>query len=170
MTGMKVLKAIDENFELSICIALMSIMTILIFVQVVMRKVFGNSLTWSEELARYVFIWLVYFGISYGAKIQKHIKIEAALHLFPKKLRPIIIIVGEILFLAFALFIVYAGFGLVQKQMVLGQQSPAMHIPMWFLYAAPPVGFLFTAIRQVQNIFGGIKELFAKTTIEGGGE
>jgi len=64
-----------------------------------------NSLVWSEELARYLFIWLIYIGISYGAKIMKHIKIEAALGLFPKKVRPVIVIIGDILFLGFSLFI-----------------------------------------------------------------
>lgn len=165
---MKVLKALDEKFELYVCIALMSAMTLLIFLQVVMRYCLGASLSWSEELARYIFIWLVYFGISYGARIQKHIKIEAALGLFPTKARPFVMIIGEILFLAFALFIVYSGFGLVLKQMVLGQQSPAMHIPMWFLYAAPPVGFLFTAIRQIQNIINDSKLLGRKNVKEGG--
>lgn len=149
---MKILKALDEKFELYICIVLMSLMAVLIFFQVIMRYVFKNSLVWSEELARYFFIWLVYFGISYGARIRKHIKIEASLKLFPQKARPIVVIIGDVLFLAFAVFIVYSGAGLVQKQMMLNQLSPAMHVPMWFLYSAPVVGFFFSAIRQIQAI------------------
>lgn len=156
---MKLLKKLDENLEMYICIVLMSVMTILIFLQVVMRYVFQNSLTWSEEMARYIFIWLVYFGISYGARIRKHIKIEAALRLFPKKVRPIIVIIGDILFLVFAIYIVYGGGILVLKQFKLGQLSPAMHIPMWFLYSAPVVGFLFTAVRQIQAIIYRIGKL-----------
>ena len=38
------------------------------FVQVVMRYVFHSSLTWSEEMARYLFVWLVYFSVAYTAK------------------------------------------------------------------------------------------------------
>lgn len=163
---MKFLKAMDDKFELYICIILMSLMTVLIFFQVVMRYVFGNSLTWSEEMARYVFIWLVYFGISYGARIRKHIRIEASLKLFPTKFRPIVVIIGDLLFLFFACFIVYSGFGLVQKQMKLNQLSPAMHIPMWFLYSAPVVGFFFSAIRQIQAIVYRIKGLKNKEVIE----
>ena len=93
----KILKWLDDNIELYICVFLMSFMTLLVFVQVVMRYVFNNSLSWSEELARYTFIWLIYIGISYGCKLRKHIKIDAALYLFPKKVRPYVVLLGDIL-------------------------------------------------------------------------
>lgn len=60
----KLIHWLDEYLEISLCVALMSVMTVVIFVQVVMRYVFHNSLTWSEEFARYCFIWLIYLGIS----------------------------------------------------------------------------------------------------------
>jgi TRAP-type C4-dicarboxylate transport system permease small subunit len=134
-------------------------MSILLFIQVVMRRIFGNSLTWSEELARYIFIWLIYFGISYGAKAMKHIKIEAFLAIFPRKIHPFVRILGALLFLAFALFIIYTSFKLVQKQIKLKQQSPAMHVPMWVIYSAPLCGFVLTAVRQVQVIILHIRSL-----------
>jgi len=158
------LKWIDEKLELYLCILLMSLMTIIIFIQVIMRHVVHNSLVWSEELARYLFIWLIYLGISYGAKIMKHIKIEAALRLFPKAVRPYIVIIGDILFLGFSLFITLTSFTVVEKQINLGQASPAMHIPMWIIYAAPMVGFALTSIRQVQTI------LYRTTKLREGGE
>lgn len=156
---MNFLKWLDEEFELAICSILMVVMTVLIFVQVIMRYVFGSSLVWSEEMARYVFIWLIYLGISYGARVMKHIKIEAALGLFPKKLRPFVIILGDILFLVFSAVIVYLAYGIVMQQVNLNQKSPAMQIPMWFMYSAPMVGFAFTAIRQLQVIIMKIKDL-----------
>ena len=149
---MKALKWLDENFEQTISILLMSLMTIILFIQVIMRRVFSNSLTWSEELARYLFIWLVYFGISYGAKIRKHIKIEAFLGVFPPKVRPYIEILGDILFFAFAVFVVYTSYQWVGRQIKLRQKSPALHIPMWMIYAAPFTGFTLTCIRQVQTV------------------
>jgi TRAP-type C4-dicarboxylate transport system permease small subunit len=160
---MKLLKWLDENFEISICIILMSFMTLLLFVQVVMRRVFSHSLYWSEELARYVFIWLIYFGISYGAKIIKHIRIEAFLSVFPKKIRPFIVILGDFLFFVFAVFIIFTSFDLIQKQMMLKQESPAIHMPIAVVYAAPFVGFTLTAIRQVQAIIFRVKELRKET-------
>lgn len=156
---MNFLKWLDEDFELAICSILMVIMTVLIFVQVIMRYVFGSSLVWSEEMARYVFIWLIYLGISYGSRVRKHIKIEAAIGLFPKKLHPFVIILGDVLFLLFSVVIVYLAYGVVMQQVKLNQKSPAMQIPMWFMYSAPMIGFALTAIRQVQVIINRMKEV-----------
>lgn len=153
----KVLKWLDEYLEISVCVVLMSVMSLLIFVQVVMRYVFENSLSWSEELARYIFIWLIYLGISYGCKIIKHIKIDAAMYLFPKKIRPYIAIIGDVIFFAFAIYIMVTGFNLTMMQIQLSKTSPAMQLPLQFVYAAPPVGFTLAAIREVQTIIYRIK-------------
>lgn len=147
-----IIKWLDEYLEISLCVILMAAMTFLIFIQVVMRYVFSNSLSWSEELARYIFIWLIYLGISYGCKIIKHIKIDAAMYLFPKKIRPYIAIIGDVIFFAFAIYIMVTGFQLCGMQIKLGKTSPAMQLPFQYVYAAPPVGFALAAIRQVQTI------------------
>lgn len=148
----KIMHWLDNYLEISICIALMSAMTILIFVQVIMRKVFSNSLSWSEELARYLFIWLIYLGISYGSKIMKHLKIDAGLRLFPERMRPYIVILGDILFLLFAIYIMITGWKLCLIQIKLGKTSPALKLPLQYVYAAPMVGFGLAAFRQLQTI------------------
>lgn len=158
----KIAKWLNENLEIYISIILISSMTMLIFIQVVMRYVFKNSLSWSEELARYMFVWLIYLSISYGAKIRKHIKIEAFMKMFPEKGRKYIVIMGDCLFLIFAIIIVITSSELVQKQIMLGQTSPALHIPMAFIYAAPMVGFAMTAFRQIQTIYYRIQVLKGK--------
>lgn len=163
----KVLKWLDENVELYLCVFLMSFMTLLIFVQVVMRYVFNNSLSWSEELARYVFIWLIYIGISYGCKLRKHIKIDAALYLFPKRAQPYVVLVGDILFIAFALYIAYTGLFYSIYQIQYNMRSPALKIPYQYIYMSTVVGFGLVAIRQLQTIVYRIKCLKNGEAYEG---
>lgn len=155
----KVLKWLDEYLEMSICIILMSAMTLLVFVQVIMRYVFQNSLSWSEELARYLFIWLIYIGISYGCKIMKHIKIDAGLKLFPKKMRPLIVVLGDLLVLGFAIYIVITGYELILMQVRLHKVSPALQLPLQYVNAAPVAGFALAAVRQIQTIIYRIKSI-----------
>lgn len=149
---MKIIKWLDTYIEASICSLLLCIMSMILLIQVVARYVFGNSLVFSEELARYIFIWLIYLGISYATKQFRHIKIESALGLFPSFLRPYVTLVGNILFLLYSVAIVYTGWDMVMRQQSLGSTSPAMALPMWLVFLAPVVGFLFTATRQVQII------------------
>ena len=99
------LKKIWDNLEEFIIVPLIFAMSVIIFIQVIMRYVFQNSLTWSEELARYMFVWLVYFSVSFTARRQKHIRIDAAINLYPKKLRPYVEILSEVIVLAFSIFI-----------------------------------------------------------------
>lgn len=153
------MKFVWNHLEEFFIIPLMFIMSIIIFVQVVMRYAFGSSLTWSEELARYLFIWLVYFAVSYTAHKEKHIRIDAAINLYPKKLRPYIEILSEIIVLCFAVFIAVTGVTVFQKIAWSGQVSPAIGLPMQFVYAAPLVGFVLTAIRQVECIVKRIRNL-----------
>ena len=148
----KALRWLDDNLELSLCVVLMLTMTFLVFAQVIARYVFRNSFSWSEEMARYCFFWLICLGIAYGCKVMKHIKIEAALKLFPSPARPYIVILGDVLFLGFACYVVYTGWLWVQAQAGHGEHSPGLGLPMVWLYIAPSVGFLFAAFRQVQTI------------------
>lgn len=154
---MKILKWLDDNIELYLCVFLMSFMTLLIFVQVVMRYVFNNSLSWSEELARYVFIWLIYIGISYGCKLRKHIKIDAALYLFPKKARRYVVLIGDLLFIVFALYITYTGFNYAMAQVQYDMRSPALKIPFQYIYLSTVVGFGLAIIRQIQAVIYRVK-------------
>lgn len=165
----KVLHFINEYLEETICVCLMSFMTVIIFIQVVMRYVMHNSLSWSEELARYCFIWLIYIGVAYGCKLMKHIKIDAALHLFPEKIRPYIVITGEVP--VFAVYIVVTGVELTYKQWEFGKISPALGLPLQFINAAPVVGFGLVVFRQIQTMWKLVKELPEKgAEKEDGGE
>ena len=91
---MRSLKLLDDKLEAVLCIILLSVMTVVVFIQVIMRYVVQDALAWSEELSRYLFVWLIYLGIPLGAKHMKHIKIEAPLSLFPRKARKYVVILG----------------------------------------------------------------------------
>ncbi|WP_352399928.1 TRAP transporter small permease [Anaerotignum sp.] len=153
------MKYINDHLEEFFIIPLMFLMSIIIFLQVIMRYAFQNSLVWSEELARYLFVWLVYFAVSYTARREKHIRIDAAINIYPKKSRPYIEILSEIIVLAFSVFIAVTAVTVFHKITWSGQLSPAMRIPMQFVYAAPLIGFVLTAIRQIQCILRRIKAL-----------
>ena len=62
----KILSLIEEKLEEYFLVISMIAMVVIIFLQVVMRYVFNNSLTWSEEIARYIFLWQIWIGVSYA--------------------------------------------------------------------------------------------------------
>lgn len=146
--SMKILKGINEHLEEYILILLSILTVIVIFMQVFMRYIIGTSLGWSEELARYAFIWMIYIGISYGVKRNRHLKVDVFTLLFKEKGKLILGIISNILFLLFCVLMTYYGFK-VSGQLV--RLSPALKIPMQWVYLAPVVGLFLTSIRIIQN-------------------
>ncbi|ANU11026.1 C4-dicarboxylate transport system small permease [Planococcus antarcticus DSM 14505] len=155
---MKILHWLDRHIEEVLLVLFSTVMVAVIFMQVVMRQ-FDNSLSWTEELARYCFIWLVYIGISYGVKKDRHIKVDVLLLVLRNKGKIILTIIANLLFLAFAVFVIRYGFDIAMQLLSFGQKSPANQIPMGLIYLATPVGMGLTLIRLVQNLVKHIKAL-----------
>lgn len=155
------LKWIDANLEAVIVTILLLSMSFLVGLQVVMRYVFHNSLSWSEELARYMFIWLVYVGISYGVKRNRHICIDFVHDILPSKGAAVLSMLADLIFFAFALLAVKYGSNIVSRVVFSTQTSPALEIPMWLVYSAVPVGFGLVCLRLLQSLFLKISH-FAK--------
>jgi hypothetical protein len=76
-----------DNIEEYFCVWTMAIMTVIVFIQVVMRYVFSNSLSWSEELARFIFLWLSWIGASYAVKERSHFRVEMFANMIKGKSR-----------------------------------------------------------------------------------
>lgn len=65
---MKIIRWLDDNLEEALLIALLVLMTLLMGLQVFSRYILNASLSWSEELTRYLFIWSGFLSISYCIK------------------------------------------------------------------------------------------------------
>ncbi len=160
---------LNKNLEAYLCCIMMFALSIILIVQVFFRYCLGQSLTWSEELARYLFVWLVYLGIPYGCQMMRHIKIDAGLMLFPKTCRKYVILIGEISFLVLAIVVTYYSWMFVIKQYKFGLVSPAMGIPLWVIYSAPLVGFVLASLRQIQVIIYRLKHFDVQGEDDGQG-
>lgn len=67
---------IFNRIEYYFLVFALAVMVAVIFTQVVMRFVFNNSLSWSEEFARYLFVWFSWMGVSAGVKDNDHLKVD----------------------------------------------------------------------------------------------
>ena len=122
----------------------------LIFLQVVMRYVFNNSFSWSEELARYVFIWQCWLGTSLAFREKRHIKItiiEDALK--SEKAKAAFRMIGHIAMVVFCVIVVKYGWDVCSAQIQLGRVSAGTKIPMWILYLCLPFSNLVVLIRVI---------------------
>lgn len=155
---MKFIKAVNEKLEEYLMVILTITMTAVIFFQVVMRYVFKNSPAWTEELSRYLFLWAIWIGASYGVKIKGHVRLTILTSKLGERLQDVVNVVVWTIWVLFEIFLVVKGFELVQMFYAAGQVSTAMHIPMWLAYASVPVGCVLMTFRLIQNGIQAIRE------------
>lgn len=156
---MRIIGFLNEHFEEAICSTLMAVMVVLICIQVVSRYCLEISLAWSEELARYMFIWMVYIGIAYGIKKRKHLCVDVVRNFIPLRQTRYFDFIGDALFLFFAVFVANKATEVFFRIIASGQHSPACELPMWIVYGALPFGMALSSLRILQNMLSGVKEL-----------
>ncbi|MEW6623447.1 MAG: TRAP transporter small permease [Bacillota bacterium] len=146
------LKKLFDNLEEYILIALFPMMVIVVFVATVARYLQLFSIPWSEELARYIMVWLAYIGASLGMKRGAHLGIDALVSIFPGKLRAFFCILRTVIIVFFCALVVYFSYKIIQHQINIKQTSPALFVPIWWAYLAVPVGCFLMSIRAVQAL------------------
>jgi TRAP-type C4-dicarboxylate transport system permease small subunit len=121
-----------------------TLMVILTFLQVVFRYAIKQPLPWSEEGAKYFFIWATYMGASIAFYEGKHINVGLFTDLFATRVKAALLFLADILCLWFLAVFVYQGFIVSQRVFMLGQFSPSMPwLPIGVTYLAIPVGCFF---------------------------
>jgi|SRR6056297_640542 len=154
---MKKATYIKDNFEEIICGLLLGIMLLILTYQVVLRFVFNSSNAWSEELARYLFIWFIFIGASYAAQKSAHIKIDALLNIYPEKFHKIVSILGLVVWIVFNIFIVYIGMKYMMSLFKSGKISLGLQLQLGYIYLAIPTGYMLMTIRLVGRLIDRIK-------------
>ena len=120
-------------------------MTLLIFGQVLFRYVFKTPLAWSEELARFLFIWMTFVASVMAARRGQQIKVDLLVDGLSSVGKKIIGIFANLVTTGFFGIIVYYCISLWDR---LGMQSsPALQLPMSFVYLGIILGSFFMGLH-----------------------
>lgn len=156
---MKIVQWLNEHLEEYILNILLIVISCVMMLQVIMRYVFNASLSWAEEVSRYAFIWSALVSIGYSIKERSILRVDTFVEVLPKGLRNIITILGNCLVAVFFAYMLANSVPAVEKIMMSGQRSPALEIPMGWIYLSAIVGFFFATIRSIQRIAGEFKSI-----------
>lgn len=131
-------------------VGLFGVILAIILVAVFFRYVVNQSLFWSDEVVRYLFVWFTLLGATLVLRDRRHIRVEFFVEQMPAGLRRVVEFAGLMLILAFNVFLVVAGFLWVYQ--TRGTYTPALGLPLnWIFYAALPataaLGCYFAARR-----------------------
>lgn len=147
----KVLRWLDQNLEEFLLVLFLAAMAVIMGIQVLARYVLGMSLSWSEEVARYLFIWSGFLSVSYCTKKCVSIKIEQFVASFPKRWKATLKVLNHTIELVLFLYLLPFAWNYFYSAVISGQKSPALGLPMYLVQAAPMTGFVLCAFRVVQR-------------------
>ena len=135
---------------------MMLAITILTFYQIIMRYIFNSAPSWSEELVRFIFVWLTFIAAGMGVRERIHIGIDVVVNLLPPSLKKAAETLVALIIIVFGGFLLVTGVELTRGTHL--QASPALGLPMSYVYAAMPVlGVLMICfgLNNIRLIFKG---------------
>lgn len=144
------LRGVMNRLEEGVLAFLLAFMTLLTFVQVVLRYAFNSGIVWSLEATTYSFAALVLIGMSYGVRTQTHIAVDLFTRRMPRELRRYVNLVAIIACLAYALLMLYGSSVFVDRLLTLGNYARDVPAPKWLLTVTMPLGFALLAYRFLE--------------------
>lgn len=132
-----------------ILVCFMISLTIVVGIQIVSRLI-GTSMNWTEELARYFLIWITFLGAAVAYHDGRHIAVSFLVDCLPRKMAFASRFLSILACLT--LVVVLAYWGVMYMNMQYFQRSPAMGLPMSYVYLIIPISFSLIAIYSLKDI------------------
>ena len=155
---MPFLKTIDIILE-KILIFLMSILVLDVLWQVVGRYILKSPSSFTDEMAGFILIWLGLLGAAYVSGKKEHLAIDILLQKSNKKQRRIINIMIDIFVILFAISVlIIGGLWLVYTRFELDVKSPALGIPMGYVYIVLPLSGILIFYYAFDSLLTNIKD------------
>jgi len=140
---------------------IISAMAVDIFIEVIFRYVLLLPLFWTEELARYCLVWSSLLAAGIALKRGQHIAVTFVAERFPKRIRTMAGLGGDILVAILLAVILWGGIYLVI--LTRHQLSPAMRLSMSLPYMAIPTGSAMMLFHVLTSIYRRSREMIGRT-------
>ncbi len=129
---------------------MLATMVVLVFGNVVLRYAFNSGITVSEELSRFLFVWLTFMGAVVGLMRRQHLGIDMLVHRLSRHGQLMCALVGELLMLLCCVLFVWGS--LAQARINMATSAPVTGLPMAVIYAAGVVSGLLMSVFLVASI------------------
>ncbi|KIZ43187.1 MULTISPECIES: TRAP transporter small permease [Rhodopseudomonas] len=140
-------REVVHRIEEGLIAFILGVMTLLTFLQVVLRYGFNSGFIWALEANFYLFAWLIMIGISYCVRVRAHIGVDAAVKLLPPTGRRVVGVIVVLLALAYAALMIYGSIEYINRMMIIDIEAEDIPVKRWILSICLPLGFIALFIR-----------------------
>ena len=155
----KIWKVFDKLSKISLKFsALLLLVVILAIWYQVFARISYISTKGIVELGDYLLIWLCFFGIAYGLREGRHIRVDIIYGRMPEKIQTIFLIIGNSICVVFSLIITWEGIKLIRMFYEIAEYSLTLRIPIYIVYIAMPIGMILFAVEAIREIVLTVKK------------
>ena len=143
------------NIVEGILLVMMVALCVDVFLGVFSRYVLARTFTWYDEIARLLFVWIVFLGAAVGVKRGVHFRLHLIVDRFPRALRRATVIFGILVVMGFGWILIQQGWKLVE----LGQfqHTPVMGLSKQYVYASVPVGGALVILFSLGHLWRALR-------------
>ncbi|GIP36059.1 TRAP transporter small permease [Paenibacillus sp. J2TS4] len=156
----KLIHRISTFLKIIIAICL-SLMVIFVFGNVILRYAFNSGITWSEEVSRFLFIWLIFLGAILALKDNEHLGVDIFVKKLPLKGKKIVYTISNGLILI-TLGLIFDGSWKLTL-LNIDQSAPATGMPYAYIYGIGPVMCVCMALIILLKLY---RVIFGKTNLD----
>lgn len=153
--GKHLFRVLDWSCDIS-SLLILYVTVVVIFVQVIARYILKVALPWTEEFARYAFIWLIFLANAMAERQKEHFRVSYFVEQAPRRVRYVFWVLGEILIFIFFIWLLVDSLQFVRmgKRMI----STVLQLRLDWVYWALPVAVLFSLLNRTRNIVVVLRE------------
>ena len=148
----RVWSIIDSFIERG-CVALLVCMCVFILLQVLYRFIFQDSKPWTEEIARYLFMWLTYCGAALAMKNGSHLRMDFLLTVTKGGTRKALLLFSDACMAFYCLMGAVLGVQLLQEVIEMNQTFLSLDVSLWGVYFGIPAFFGLTFLQSLRMLW-----------------
>lgn len=127
-------------------------MMILVFANVVFRYFLNMPITWGEEVAVFLLLFIALFGAYVGMVDRRMARITAIVNIVPPRWRKIFNLTAQMMIIYLLVFLVFYGFQFIMTDYMLTQKSSTLRLPMWIFYSFVPISSSMMLFHMILDV------------------
>jgi TRAP-type C4-dicarboxylate transport system permease small subunit len=155
---------IEHHFEDWLAFAVFWVLGIVVFAQFFTRYVLNDSLAWTEEIARYLLMWVTFIGAAIVTRRRTHIAVEMLEYFLPERPASILRAVIDIVTVGFLGCLAWFSFTIIERMQI--QRMTIIDMPMSVVYGGVAFGVFLMLFRAAQVFWRNMRGGWRRTAPE----
>jgi TRAP-type transport system small permease protein len=143
----------------------MTALVLIVFAEVIWRYFLRSSISWSEEAARFLMLWVAFVGGVLAYVHDEHLGLDIVIQLAPAKVGRFLLVVANLLAMVAIALIAIGGYVVVMQN--LDWLSPALDIPYGYVYVVCPLCSVLMLFQALLKLMGNLRKLKASDAAGG---